>query len=450
MSNTAYIIQKSTLTEIGDAIRSKTGGSEPIPVTSLAEEIVNLPTGGDFTDATATASDIAKGKTAYVATGKVTGTAGASIKALIDARESASYLFYAALVSKVTDVSFLSYSDTENATDFSNMFYGCSNLTELPLFNTSNGTDFSYMLKGCYGLTKVPLFDTSNGKNFSYMLQNCYGLTEVPLFNTSNGTNFSNMFYDCNKLTEVPLLDTSNGTNFSNMFYNCKALQTVPQFDTSNVTNMYSMFYQCRKLQTVPQFDTSNVTNVTSMFFGCSALENLPFMNWSNVTSASQAFHSSGFVTLPFFDMKKVTNVGGFVQACTKLKTVPELDWRSVTTTTFTFSSCSAIENILVKNIKTNLEVSNNTSHGKLLTLESLIHLIYELRDTGSSKTLTMGTTNLNKLASTYVKLVEITDDMRAEDDLIDEKLPFVVCESTDEGAMLITDYPQLKNWILK
>jgi hypothetical protein len=85
-----------------------------------------------------------------------------------------------------------------------------------------------------------------------------------------------------------------------------------------------------------------------------------------------------------------------------------------------------------------------------LLTLESLIGLCYELRDTGSSKTLTIGSANLAKLANVYVRAIEITDDMRAADDLIDEKLPFEVCESTDEGATLISEYVLLKNWQLK
>ena len=47
------------------------------------------------------------------------------------------------------------------------------------------------------------------------------------------------------------------------------------------------------------------------------------------------------------------------------------------------------------------------------------------------------------------MKLVDITDEMRAEDEFIDLKKPFVVCESTDEGAMSVTEYVTSKNWQL-
>ena len=51
-----------------------------------------------------------------------------------------------------------------------------------------------------------------------------------------------------------------------------------------------------------------------------------------------------------------------------------------------------------------------------------------------------MGTSNTAKLADTYVKLLE--DDGSG-------KYPFELCESTDEGAMTITDYCLYKNWQL-
>lgn len=41
-----YAIDKSTLDAIGNAIRTKKGTTEPIPVTSLADEILGITTGG--------------------------------------------------------------------------------------------------------------------------------------------------------------------------------------------------------------------------------------------------------------------------------------------------------------------------------------------------------------------------------------------------------------------
>ena len=61
-----------------------------------------------------------------------------------------------------------------------------------------------------------------------------------------------------------------------------------------------------------------------------------------------------------------------------------------------------------------------------------------------SSRTLTVGTANLEKLSTVYVKLTS-----EEEENSSYPKLPCTVCESTDEGAMLISDYMALKQWTL-
>ena len=220
---------------------------------------------------------------------------------------------------------------------------------------------------------------------------------------TSKTTNFSYMFDGCNALAAVPELDTSNGTTFAYMFNNCKSLTSVPKLDTSKGTLFSYMLRGCRSLTSVPELDTSLGNEFLYMF-----------------------------------------------EDCTNLVTIPKLDMRNSKGATGVLNRCGAITNLKLYNINFPTTIGSGTSYGHLLTLDSLLHTIRELIDTGRAYTLTMGNANLEKLANVYVRTIDITDEMRAEDEFIDKKLPFEVCESTDEGATLITDYVLMKNWQLK
>lgn len=219
---------------------------------------------------------------------------------------------------------------------------------------------------------------------------------------------------------------TQAGSDWSNMFIR-RRFAKFPDgvtLTTSNVTVFASFFAFCYNLTRAPMFDTSKATTVNNMFREC-----------------------TGMVYVPLLDISQATNTSGMFLYCKALPTIPELDMRSSTNASNMLQYTNKMTECWLRNIKTNLQVGSGTSYGHLLTLDSLIHLIYECRDTGSQKTLTVGSANLEKLANVYVRTIEITDDMRAKDDLVDEKLPFEVCESTDENAMLIIEYAAEKNW---
>ena len=137
-------------------------------------------------------------------------------------------------------------------------------------------------------------------------------------------------------------------------------------------------------------------------------------------------------------DTSKVTNMSSMFRDCSALETIPQLDMIKVSSASQMFNNCSKLTNLTLLNIKPNLDLSQSEK----LTLESLINTVKEFINVGSARILTMGTANLEKIASTYVKFT----DSSVTSIPTNEKGDVVVCESTDEGAMLLKDYALLKN----
>ena len=241
-------------------------------------------------------------------------------------------------ISNLISINFNNNFNTSKVTNMSNMFDGCSSLTNLDLssFNTSKATSMSYMFYGCSSLTNLDLsnFNTSNVAIMNYMFYSCSSLTNLDLsnFNTSKVTDMSSMFQNCSSLTSLDLsnFNTSNVTNMESMFYSCSSLTNLDlsNFNTSNVTNMYYMFCDCSSLTSldISNFNTSNVTNMSQMFQSCTSLTNLDLssFNTSNVTNMYSMFGNCSSLTsldISNFNTSNVTNMSQMFYGCSSLTT---------------------------------------------------------------------------------------------------------------------------------
>jgi hypothetical protein len=279
-------------------------------------------------------------------------------------------------------------------TDASYLFYNNTRTDIMDaLFATiKNCTTFNSMFYDCKSLTSIPELDTSNGTSFEGMFFGCSSLTSIPELDTSKGTVFEHMFDGCASLTSIPELDTGKGTTFLNMFDGCASLTSIPELDTSNGTVFAYMFVDCASLTSIPKLDTSNGTTFAYMFNNCSSLTSIPDMDVGNGTALSRMF---------FY--------------------------------------CKKLEHLRLYNIRSAIQIGSGTSWGHLLTVDSLVHTIKELCPVSTQLSLSMGAANLDKIADLYCKITDSTN----------EKLPMELCESTDEGAMTLSDYAAEKNWRL-
>ena len=163
----------------------------------------------------------------------------------------------------------LKYLNTEQVTDMSNMFYGCSALTSLDVthFNTAKVRDMNHMFYRCSKLTSLDVtkFNTANVTNMSYMFCRCPVLSslDVTKFNTANVTNMSYMFESCSALSSLDLSNfyTKEVGNMVCMFSGCSALKTIyasEKFVTSKVQSGEGMFALCKNLKgTILEYNNS-------------------------------------------------------------------------------------------------------------------------------------------------------------------------------------------------
>lgn len=168
---------------------------------------------------------------------------------------------------------------------------------KIPITITPTTASMGYAFAGANELVEAPNINMSNVTNMTYMFYTCSKLETLPLYDTSNVTSF----YLClagTKIKTFPAWDLSKGTNLNSMFSACASLEDVPVLDWSSATNLTNIFNACAKLTDTSLDNILQSCITATSYSGVKKLTELG-INSSNYSSARiQALpHYSQFVS---------------------------------------------------------------------------------------------------------------------------------------------------------
>ena len=182
---------------------------------------------------------------------------------------------------------------------FGGMFYGCTNITNIPanIFSEVTFTEDSCdgMFYGCTNITNIPenLFGTLNLPKLCCrsMFQECRSITNIPenLFRNVllNENSLVQMFQGCRSITEIPvnlftaLIIPKNCC--ANMFRYCLGITEIPNI-LNNIQELgegcfSGMFMDCTKIKKVTLSTSLDIPNdcFASMFYNCKKINNISY-----------------------------------------------------------------------------------------------------------------------------------------------------------------------------
>lgn len=245
-----YIVDESSLTAIGDAIREKTGGTELIPFTDMPNKIASITTGGG---------------------------SGIEVEPIVLSGDC-SHFCSGPLASKFIEL-FGDKITTNGLKNINRMFQNYE-LTNIPFELNMTGQSY-YQCDSLFISAKrleiPPIMNNFYPSSTDYMFYGCSRLRTIPE-NVFNNWNYSR-------------LNSYNYASSSCMFQNCLSLRNIPESFLKNIyvtkkTNSYSLlysgFYCCFCLDEIRGINFNSDTEVTSNLFNqsferCSRVKDIIF-----------------------------------------------------------------------------------------------------------------------------------------------------------------------------
>ena len=225
---------------------------------------------------------------------------------------------------------------------YSEMFYGCSALTQAPDMPATTLANYCYsdMFNGCTSLIKAPALPATTLATHCYwfMFRGCTSLTQAPALPATTLADYcyQYMFRDCTAITQAPALPATTLATFcySYMFSGCTSLIQAPALPaTTLATHCYrSMFRGCISLTQALTLPATTLADYcySYMFDGCTALTQAPALLAITLASKCYSYMFQGCTSLTKAPVLPATTLASecysyMFDGCTALTQAPAL-----------------------------------------------------------------------------------------------------------------------------
>ena len=258
--------------------------------------------------------------------------------------------------------------DTSLVTAMDYTFYdtGYINLDDIKNWDVKKVTIFSYMLSYTRALVlDLGNWEASSVSNIAFMFRGCKAKKIVlPKYLTGNESQ-TDLFRECYELNEIDFngskirLNSYTFNSCTNLNLDTSSSSIITSTTTSKTTNMNNEFISNRSIRTIDMRnkDTSAVTTMTDFANGCYSLQSVNFTGC---------------------DLSAITNTNANL-----------------------FSTCPSLIELKGFVHYQSFAIAQST----LMPAENLVEVLTNLPTVSSAKTITLGTTNKNKLIAEQIAI---------------------------------------------